>query len=499
MKTLKILSASQTKALDTFTIEQEGIASVDLMERASVAFVNWFMQEYFAVQQLSIHVFCGLGNNGGDGLAIARLLRQKGFKVNVFVVEYAKQKSADCEINFGRIQEITSIQTESDLAFLKNIKPNEIIIDALLGAGVNRSVTGILKTIIEQINALKAIKISIDIASGLYMDSANLPEDVILKPDKTITFQLPKLAMMLPQNQAFVGDWQVIDIGLNQQFIQETKVENYYLTEILPEVRQNFSHKGTYGHSLLIAGSRGMMGAAILSAKACLRSGVGKLTCLVPDFAYDILQISVPEAMTLTYTESTHEVLSEIEIDNFQSIAIGPGIATKPEAFELLKSTLLLAKNKAMVIDADALNLLGTEKGRALLTQLPKNTILTPHPKEFQKLIGHTWKDDFEKLNLLRAFAEKYEVIVVLKGYQSAIAMPDGDIFFNSTGNAGMATAGSGDVLTGIIVALLAQGYSAKEAALLGVYQHGKAGDFAATNRGKMALIASDIIENLRW
>ncbi len=497
MKTLKILSASQTKALDAFTIEKEGIASVDLMERASVAFVNWFMKEYFAVQQFSIHVFCGLGNNGGDGLAIARLLRQKGFKVNVFVVEYAKQKSADCEINFGKIQEITSIQTESDLAFLKNIQPNEIIIDTLLGAGVNRSVTGILKALIEQINTLKATKISIDIASGLYMDSANLPEDVILKPDKTITFQLPKLAMMLPQNQAFVGDWQVIDIGLNQECINETKVENYYLTEILPEVRQNFSHKGTYGHSLLIAGSRGMMGAAILSAKACLRSGVGKLTCLVPDFAYDILQISVPEAMTLTYTESTREVLSEI--DNFQSIAIGPGIGTKPEAFELLKSTLLLSKNKAMVIDADALNLLGTEIGRELLTELPKNTILTPHPKEFQKLIGLTWKDDFEKLNLLRAFAKKYEVIVVLKGYQSAIAMPDGDIFFNSTGNAGMATAGSGDVLTGIIVALLAQGYSAKEAALLGVYQHGKAGDFAAENRGKMALIASDIIENLRW
>ncbi|MEA5426082.1 NAD(P)H-hydrate dehydratase [Arcicella lustrica] len=505
MKTLKILKASQIKALDAFTIQKEGISSVDLMERASVAFMNWFLQKYFHNSKLSVNVFCGLGNNGGDGLAIARLLIQKGFSVNVFVAQYAEKTSTDFEINLRRLQELKKvffIKNEDDFKAFQQITANDIIIDAILGAGINRAVDGLLKALIIQLNELSAEKISVDIASGLFMDEANTKVDVIFKPNFTITFQLPKLALMLPQNYEHVGEWEVLDIGLNQEMISELPSYYFYTQDIQPIARPKFSHKGTFGHTLLLAGSKGMMGAAILSAKACLHSGVGKLTCHVPNIAFEIMQIAVPEAMTWTSSNDFDFIstnFTENDLSIYQSIAIGPGIGTHPDVFKMLESVILSAQDKKLVIDAGALNLLATEEGKELLNKLPRNTILTPHPKEFQKLLGKTWKDDYEKLALLQTFAQKYQIFIVLKGYQSAVATPEGDIYFNATGNAGMATGGSGDVLTGIIAALLAQNYSAKEATILGVFKHGEAGDLAAETRGQMAMIASDIIENLRW
>ncbi|MBB6001568.1 NAD(P)H-hydrate dehydratase [Arcicella rosea] len=505
MKTLKILKANQIKALDAFTIPKEGISSADLMERASTAFVNWFVQKYFLSSKLTINIFCGLGNNGGDGLAIARLLLQKGFFVNIFVVQYAEKTSTDFAINLQRLQDfkkVSFIKSEVDFKAFQQISSNDIIIDAMLGAGINRAIDGLLKALIIQLNRLKVEKISVDIASGLFMDEPNTKEDIIFKPNFTITFQLPKLAFMLPQNYEYVGDWEVLDIGLNQEMISELPSYYFYTQDIQPIARPKFSHKGTFGHTLLLAGSKGMMGAAILSAKACLRSGVGKLTCHVPNIAFEIMQIAVPEAMTWTSDDDFDFIsinFTENDLSIYQSIGIGPGISTNPDVFKMLESVILSAQDKKLVIDADALNLLATEEGKKLLNKLPRNTILTPHPKEFQKLLGKIWKDDYEKLGLLQNFAQKYQVFVVLKGYQSAIATPEGDIYFNATGNAGMATGGSGDVLTGIIVALLAQGYSAKEAAILGVFKHGEAGDLAAETRGQMAMIASDIIENLKW
>lgn len=505
MKTLKILKANQIKALDAFTIQKEGISSVDLMERASTAFVNWFVQKYFLSSKLTINIFCGLGNNGGDGLAIARLLLQKGFSVNIFVVQYAEKTSTDFAINLQRLQafkKINFIKSEVDFKAFQQISSNDIIIDAMLGAGINRAIDGLLKALIIQLNTLKAEKISVDIASGLFMDEPNTNEDAIFKPTLTITFQLPKLAFMLPQNYEYVGDWEVLDIGLNQEMIAELPSYYCYTQDVQPIARPKFSHKGTFGHTLLIAGSKGMMGASILSAKACLRSGVGKLTCHVPNIAFEIMQIAVPEAMTWASADDFDVIstnFTENDLSIYQSIAIGPGIGTQPGVFKMLESVILSAQDKKLVIDADALNLLATEEGKELLNKMPKNSILTPHPKEFQKLLGRTWIHDYEKLALLQAFAQKYQVFVVLKGYQSAIATPDGYVYFNATGNPGMATGGSGDVLTGIIVALLAQGYSAKEAAILGVFKHGESGDLAASSRGQMAMIASDIIQNLKW
>ena len=504
METLKILNASQIRALDAFTIQKEGISSIDLMERACATFVNWFGQKYYSNTKLCINIFCGLGNNGGDGLAIARLLKQQGFCVKVFVVQYTDKTSGDFDINLKRLQsfaKVNFIKTVNDFTLFSEIQQNNIIIDALLGAGINRCVEGILKELINTLNETPAIKIAVDIASGLFMDNTNDKGDVIFKPDFTVTFQLPKLALMLPQNYDFVGEWEVLDIGLQEEMINELPSYYFYTAQIFPKHRQKFSHKGTYGHSLIISGSKGMMGAAILSAKACLRSGVGKLTCHVPNMAYEVMQVSVPEAMTITTTDNLDFIstqFTEKDFEHYQAIAVGPGISTHPDVCKMLES-VITATNKPMVIDADALNLLGTEEGRSLLKQLPPNTILTPHPKEFQKLLGLTWKDDYDKLSLLQQFAKKHQIFVVLKGYQTAIATPEGDVYFNSTGNAGMATAGSGDVLTGIIVALLAQGYSAKEAAMLGVFKHGEAGDLAANSRGQMAMIASDIIDNLRW
>lgn len=505
MNTLKILKASQLKALDAFTIQKEGISSLDLMERASGAFVNWFLQKYFLSAKVSINIFCGLGNNGGDGLAIARMLIQKGFMVQVFVIQYNGKVSPDFDINLQKVLEITKvifIKSEQDFTVFQQFTEGDIVIDALLGTGINRAVDGLLKVLIIRLNTLQAQKISVDIASGLLMEESNSQEDTIFKPNFTVTFQLPKLVMLFPQHYDYVGDWEAINIGLSQEMIDELPSDYFYIQDIQPNNRLKFSHKGTFGHALLIVGSKGMMGAAVLSAKACLRAGVGKLTCHVPNVANEIMQIAVPEAMTWT-TDSDFDFMAtnftENDLSSFQSIGIGPGWGTHSDVFRMLKTIITSAKDKKLVIDADALNLLATEEGQKLLNELPPNTVLTPHPKEFQKLIGKRWKDDFDKMALLQAFAKQYQVFVVLKGYQTAIATPNGDVYFNSTGNPGMATGGSGDVLTGIITALLAQGYSAKEATILGVFKHGEAGDLAAASRGQMAMIASDIIENLKW
>lgn len=498
---MKIISAQQTRELDVFTIAHEPIASINLMERASQAFTDWLVNNY-SPSQKKLKIICGLGNNGGDGLAIARQLLHLGYDVQVFILKYSDKMSADFQINLTRLQNIFPSHFIDNQEQFPSFTKQDLIIDAILGSGLSRPTEGLIRDIILKINESEAIKISIDIASGLFADSPNGVNDVILKPDFTISFQMPKLAFMLPQNAEFVGDFKILDIGLSQAFINQISSQ-YFFTESIQDLikpRPKFSHKGTFGHALLIAGSGGMMGAAVLSSRACMRSGVGKLTVQIPACGIDIMQISLPEAI-LWETPEEDTFWEKEKIKSFQAVGVGPAIGVDDLLSENLEHLFETCTdyNIPMVLDADVFNNLATEKGRKIIEKIPKNSVLTPHPKEFQKLINKSWKNDFERLEFLRDFAVNHQVIVCLKGANTAIALPNGEIYFNSTGNSGMAKAGTGDVLTGMITALLAQGYSPKEAAILGVYEHGLAGDRAAQKRGQVSMLASDLVEEIRF
>lgn len=488
----KILSASQIKMTDQFTIENDHISSVDLMEKAANQFVNAIIP--FVHGKPLIHIFCGSGNNGGDGFAVARLLQEKGALVHTYLLDSGSKLSTDCELNANRLKQYKIIESEHDFP---KIKAEDVVIDALLGSGLSRKTEGLLATLIEFLNHSKAKILSIDIPSGLSCD--DLPTaSPIIQANFTGSFEVPKKSFFLEESAKFVGKWQVLPIGLNQQFIQSQTSDFYYLTQdffkeiIFP--REKFTHKGTYGHGLLIAGSKGKMGSAVLSAKAAMRSGIGLLTAQIPSCGYTIFQSSIPEAMCETDDSSDFNTELKDDLKNYNAIGVGPGmgnqIGTKNILTEIFKESKL-----PMVIDADALNVISEYSD--LQMNLPPNSILTPHPKEFERLAGKS-KNSFERLELLQNFAQKTNCYIVLKDAITAIACPEGKIFFNTTGNPGMATGGSGDVLTGLILGLLAQGYSPLNAALIGVYFHGKAGDLAATHVGENQIIASDLVKYFR-
>ena len=493
---MKILNVKQIRALDAYTIENEPISSLNLMERASQAFVRWFCNQF--VNTRPVAVFCGKGNNGGDGLAIARMLSIQNYDVQVFIIDYTEHSSADFQSNVTRLQDhLQPVNLTTNDPF-PALAANVICVDALLGSGLSRPAEGLLANIIHSLNDLSNKLVSVDIASGLYTDQTNQKQDPIVEPDFTVSFQLPKLAFMLPQNAKYVGSWHLVDIGLSEKFIEDIETPYYYTdkkaAEKLIKSREKFSHKGTFGHALLMAGSYGKMGAAVLSGKACLRSGVGLLTMHIPSLGYDIIQISLPEAMAITDQNPKH--LSELTaLESYSAIGIGPGVGKETDTVNAVEKLLNNIK-ASLIIDADALNILS--ENRHLLEKIPQNTVLTPHPKEFQRLAGDS-KDEYDRLQIGIDFAKKHNVIICLKGANTAVILPNGEVHFNSTGNAGMATGGTGDVLTGIVTGLLAQKYEPAEAAILAVYQHGLAGDRAAEQRGQSALIASDLVEHLGW
>lgn len=503
---MKILTVEQIRKADAYTIQHEPIASIDLMERASGAFVSWFC-ENIEMEGGKVKIVCGLGDNGGDGLAIARMLQPLGYDLEVYVVKYSDKTSENFQINLKRLERQLTINYIENERVILDFVENDIVVEALLGSGLSRPIEGLLKSVIERINRSEATVISVDMPSGLFADRTNQATDVIVKSTHTVAFQLPKLAFVLPQNAEFVGDWHIVDIGLHKDFIQSAETHYYYSiskeVEKLIKPHQKFSHKGTFGHALLIAGSYGMMGAAVLAARACMRSGVGKLTVHSVPAGLPILQTLLPEAMYWEAGKSDNFIATDFQpaefINRFQSVGVGPGIGVNEGVNKMLEKLCEICQELAipMVLDADALN--NFSSYREKLNKIPKNSILTPHPKEFKNLIGKSWKDDYEKLAFLREFSVKNQLIICLKGANTAVALPDGTIHFNSSGNAGMATAGSGDVLTGIITALLAQGYNPHEAAILGVYQHGVAGDRAAEKFGMTSMIASDIVENIRF
>ncbi|MBU0489143.1 MAG: NAD(P)H-hydrate dehydratase [Bacteroidetes bacterium] len=500
---MKILSCEQIRQADRFTIENEPIASVDLMERAGKNCFNWIHEKFGAIHDY--HVFCGQGNNGGDGLVIARMLAESGGCVSVYIIDAGGKFSPDFLVNQKRLKKISGVKTiiisdEKSLTSLpefsnSGIRP--VIIDAIFGSGLSRLTEGIFLKTIEYINQSKAICISIDIPSGLFGEdnSTNKPGHVV-KADITLSLQFPKLSMMLPAFGNSVGELITIPIGLHDDFIGQVATpyritESSEIAQIL-QPRSKFSHKGTFGHALLIAGSMGKAGAAILSATAALRSGCGLLTVHTPKCNYAPVHAAIPEAM-LTCGHDDSQVEGFIDTSGFTAVGVGPGIGTMKNTQQAIK--LLIQNCKVpMVFDADALNILGENK--TWLSFLPPGSILTPHPKEFERMF-RTPGSDFSRLEILKTFTAKNNCIVILKGAYTTIAFPDGTFRFNPTGNPGMATAGSGDVLTGIILSMLAQGYSAPEAAIAGVYLHGLAGNLAAEAYGYEALIASDITNNL--
>lgn len=488
---MKIISAQSTKEVDRSTIEMEGITSIDLMERAATAFCKWIFDQFSTATHF--HIVCGNGNNGGDGMAISRMLAERGYDITTFYVRVASSSSADFNINLNRLKNISTvveIENSQDIPVFSG----KWVIDALFGSGLSKPIEGVTASLVESMNKEAMGIISVDMPSGLYANSKPDTE-IVIHADFTLTFQLPKLSFMAPENEMYVGGWLAVDIGLSTTAIDNSPALAYYVDEHFARKiyvpRKRFSHKGTFGHALMIAGSIGKMGAAILATRACLKAGAGLVTAHVPECGAQIMQATVPEAMCSA--DTFDEIIAQLpDLDPYDAIGIGPGFGQDSSSSKVL-GNLFKESAAPIVIDADAINLISSNK---LHKKLPKNCILTPHPKEFERLAGAS--DNFyERLSLLRAFAQQYEVIVILKGANTAVAAPNGTVYFNSTGNPGMGTAGSGDVLTGIITALLSQGYEPLDASILGVYLHGKSGDFAEEKFGQEGLTAQELIANL--
>lgn len=493
---MKILSARQTKEADSYTIENEPVSSLDLMERAANGLARELAKHFS--ENTHFRIFCGKGNNGGDGLALARILCGRACPVEVVVVEHSKNASDDFTANLERLE-----KTQVNISYLRSVDdwnvpdPETVLIDGILGSGLSRPLEGLIADVVEKLNEVDNTKVAIDIPTGLFADdnSGNSLEKV-LNADLTLTFQYPKLCMVHRQTAPLCGELKVIDIGLHPDFINSAATHFHYVVKA--EVRKiftprsKFSYKGTYGHALLLAGSRGSVGAAIMSAKAALRAGAGLLTVATPGCGLIPLQTNLPEAMVIP-DKDEDKLTDHPKLKKFNAIGIGPGIGTEKATGQMLNRII---QNHAlpMVLDADALNLIS--KSKEELALLPKGSILTPHPGEFKRLLGvEELHSDY--LDKLRDFAVEYGLIVVLKDFITTIASADGEVYFMDFGTPALASPGSGDVLTGIILGLLSSGYSPIRAAVLGVYLQGRAGHYAGEQYSLEASLALDVIDNL--
>lgn len=491
---MKIFKTSQIKALDQYTIEHEPISSYNLMGRAVQRLFDAMLP--LLERERKVIVLAGPGNNGGDALVLAKMLCLIGQPVEAFLFDNGKL-SSDCQqakndaLRFG-------IQIHENA--IEELKPasDDLIIDGLFGAGLSREITGLYADVIRLVNGSGCEIWAIDIPSGLMGEDNSTNGEAIVKANRTFTFQQPKLSFLFAENEKFVGTLQVINIDLHPLAIQNTDSDYSILevNQINLHPRNKFSHKGTYGHGLLIAGKYGMAGAAILASRSALRMGMGLLSTHIPSQIYNIIQSTVPEA--IVDIDKNTECFSGVQsFSRYSAIGIGPGLGTDGVTAQALRQTLELCQHDTpLVIDADALNIIAQNK--ELLKLLPHNTIITPHPKEFDRICGDS-RTGFERLCKGIELAKEYQIIVVIKGANTSIVFPNGKVVFNSTGNPGMATAGSGDVLTGIILSLLAQHYSQEDAATYGVYLHGLAGDIAAEKLSEECVTASDLIDNLPY
>ncbi|WP_454803427.1 NAD(P)H-hydrate dehydratase [Mucilaginibacter phyllosphaerae] len=491
---LPLLVSTQIREADAYTIAHEPISSIDLMERASKAFVGWFIN-HFQDKNKAIAVYCGTGNNGGDGLAIARILCDHGYcQIDVKICRFSDKASDDFKANF-KLLKTASVPIKEIKAGAKTAEENaDIIIDAMLGSGLNKPLAGDYKTVVEYLNGLGKTIVAVDVPTGFYTDG-EIPKDAtILKADLVITFQQPKINFLLPESGPYINCCEVVKIGLSADFINHADTPYYLIEEQdakqLLKPRHRFSNKGTYGHALVIAGKNETMGAALLSASACAHAGAGLTTACIPQSGLVALNSAMPEVMAILRNEKD---LPDIEWDKFSAIGVGPGLGQEPSTLKLLKA-IFKNYDKPVVVDADALNVLS--ENQSLLNKIPAGSIITPHMKEFDRLFGkHTsW---WQRLQTAKAKAKELNIYIILKNDYTITATPDEKLYFNSTGNAAMATGGMGDVLTGVITSLLAQKYSPQDACLLGVYIHGKAGDELALPNRMHVVLPTRIISQL--
>ncbi len=496
---MKILTCTQIRELDKYTIEHEPIKSIDLMERAAKALARGITEVWSS--QTPVVVFAGPGNNGGDALAVARMMAEQGYTVSVYLFNIGNKLSADCAANRDRLKQCARLKAFVEVTDEFDppvLDAATLVVDGLFGSGLDKPLSGGFASLVKYINQSECRVASIDVPSGLMTeDNSYNARTNIICADYTFTLHQRKLAFLFAENQQFIGRLRVLDIRLSSEGLaliktQYTIAEEQQIRQLM-RPRSDFWHKGQAGNALLVAGSYGMAGAAVLAARACMRAGVGKVTVHVPQRNNDIIQTAVPEAVVSH--DSNELIFSEaVPSEDFEAMGIGPGLGqAEPTAIATISQ--IRRTQAPIVADADALNILASH--RAWLQQLPQGTVLTPHPREFERIAGCRFNDSYERLSRASDIAQQLQIFILLKGHYSALCQPDGSVTFNATGNAGMATAGSGDVLTGIITALLARGYNQREACLIGMHLHGLAGDIAANELGMESLTASDIISCL--
>ena len=488
---MKIFSANQIRKWDEATLNEQGLREIELMERAASTAKNWLLEN--GIGKFPVFIFCGKGNNGGDGLALARLLIQEKIRVKIFILETGKPGSPAFQENLHKLQLL-----HCDLHFLPSaehypvISNEVVVIDALFGTGLNRPLTGNPASLVKHINVQSRFIISLDVPSGMLTDEPSDPEACI-RSRYTLSFQQYKLAFLIAENSRNTGEVIILPIGLSETFEEnETTafelINEYLIRSILP-YREKTAHKGNFGHTLLVAGSEGMMGAALLAAKGCMQMGTGKLTCQVPAIGYTIMQTGIPEAMCLISGEKVIEQ-AFFPTAQYTAMGIGPGLGKDERTINWFRHQLV-QQNKNLVLDADALNIIAEQNDSPL--KIPSGSIITPHPLEFDRLFGKSG-NGFERLNTAIAKAAELNIYIILKGHYTAIITPMKKVYFNPTGNPGMAKAGMGDVLTGMVTGLLARKMALPEAALLAVYIHGLAGDIVASSKSMEAMQASDLI-----
>lgn len=491
---MKILSPEQLKRVETQTITIQDIELINLMERAANAILNW-LKSKIDVSKNSFTIICGVGNNGGDGLALGRLLWEEKAHVKIYLQKnntYSldnlsnQKRLKDLKIPFEYYGESTKLE----------IIPNSILIDAIFGYGLNRPIGDEWKPIIDQINQSPNTVISVDVPSGLFCDQLNSEKDPIVESEVTLTFQTPKLSLLIPENQQYINEFEILDISLDLESIEKEESQlGYFSMNYVPQFyfkRPKFSHKYDYGNVLVIGGSYGKIGATMLVAKAVLKSGAGLVTLYVPKCGYSVIQTAFPEAMV--QTDFSEELITKFpNVERYDTIVIGPGMGTDEKTYRAFEE--FLSENdlsdKKLIIDADGINLLSQHPN--LLENLPKETILTPHDKELERLIGE-WENSYQKIEKIQSFVQSHELVIVAKGFITQTFLVNGEAYFNSSGNPGMATAGSGDVLAGIIAGLYAKQYNASEAAIFGVYLHGFSGDLASQQLGEESIMSTDLI-----
>ncbi|MBC7555722.1 MAG: NAD(P)H-hydrate dehydratase [Chryseobacterium sp.] len=490
---MKLFTSKQILELEKKTLIEDKITSLELMERAAEKFAKTIIADYRKSE--NIYIFCGNGNNGGDGFASARLLHYEFFNIKVFIDLKNQKYSESAEFNLNRIKKNSGIEIY-DFSEIKNFKiqKKDIIVDALFGIGLNRKLSGKSEELIDILNEIDSVKVSVDIPSGLLSDEITPDNFTVFKADKTFSFQFWKKAFLYPETGKYCGDIKILDIGISKSWIEKESIHYHVIDEDLIKSiykkRDDFSNKGDFGNSVIIAGSYGKIGAAVLATKAAMRSGSGLTFAISPECGYAVLQSTAPEAM---FIKGGENFIDTINLPKNAVCGIGPGLGTGNET---IKSVLNFLKSciNPLIIDADALNILS--KNKSEFKSIPENSIITPHPKEFERLFGKT-QNSFERTDLGLKMAKKFKIVIVLKDHHTQIITPQNEVFYNITGNSGMAKGGSGDTLTGILTSLLSQSYEPKNTAIFGVWLHGKAGDFAAHSNSKEAMLPADLVNNI--